>query len=400
MKGQEIDGAVIRQVRHSDLSYKISVIRWLCIVPAALLTVLLILPAPFYLLWIIAVGASELNLWIFLIGLFGAVCGIASYKLGQRGSLNLFGIALAFFVIFVTGRVSLQAYQVAAQERTQLSWTEYLSGAGCGLTPVTESRNLVYAKVDGTELKLDVYEPAARTESRPAIVVIHGGSWRLGRKSDFPKWDRWLAATGYVVFDIEYRLANRTAPFPAQLTDVRKAIEWVQDHATEYKVDKTRIALIGRSAGAQLALLAAYTPISSDRNISKSPIRCVVSFYGPTDMTWDYYHPAYPDVIGSQAVLRNYLAGTPDTVAQNYLAASPVVQITANSPASLFLQGGSDQIVRAENMAFMVTKLQAAHVPVECLYLPWANHGFDWNFNGWSSQISRYKIASFFKKYL
>jgi acetyl esterase/lipase len=371
---------------------------WICAVPTALATTLLILPAPTYSLWTVAVAASELSLWMFLIGLFAGICGIVSYKLGQRGRLTILVNLLCLFVVIVTGRLTIQAFEVAAREGVSLSWTEYIFGAGHGSMPAREWHDVVFESRN--PLRLDVYEPRSNRKSYPAIVVIHGGSWRRGKKSDFPQWDHWLAQQGYAVFDIEYRLANQDHPFPAQIIDVRKAVDWIQCHAAEYNVEKSRLALMGRSAGAQLALLAAYTASPTKQAGNNGPVRCVISFYGPTDLTWDYYHPAFPDVIGAQPVLRNYLGGSPDTVPQNYLAASPLQQVTSEACPSLLLHGGHDQIVKNENMDFLTAKLQGAQVSVDYLYLPWANHGFDWNYNGWSSQMARHNIARFLQKYL
>jgi acetyl esterase/lipase len=239
----------------------------------------------------------------------------------------------------------------------------------------------------------------------PAVIVIHGGSWKGGEKSDFASYDRWLAAGGRVVFDVEYRLANGAQRFPAQVLDIKCAIAWVKSHAAQYHVDPERLALLGRSAGGQLALLAAYTandPTLQPRSCDAqdTSVRAVISFYGPTDMAWDYTHPGRPDVIDTPRVFENYLGGSPASAPQAYASASPVEHVGPQSPPTLFLHGGHDQLVRPENVERIMPKLAAAGVAVTYVYLPWANHGFDYNFNGWGSQIAQAEIDKFLDGHL
>jgi acetyl esterase/lipase len=299
-----------------------------------------------------------------------------------------------------------------------LSWSRYFLGAGQAdvLASVDVQRDVEFAAPDGHPLRLDVYqaphpterEPQADGASRPlssAVIVIHGGSWSRGAKSDFETYDRWLAAGGRVVFDVEYRLANSSQRFPAQLTDIKCAIAWVKNHAAQYHVDPERLALLGRSAGGQLALLAAYTANDPTRQPAScdargTSVRAVISFYGPTDLAWDYTHPGRPDVIDTPRVLENYLGGSPASAPQAYASASPFEHVSAQSPPTLFLHGGHDQLVRPENVERIIPKLTAAGVPFTYVYLPWANHGFDYNFNGWSSQIAQAEIVKFLDGHL
>jgi acetyl esterase/lipase len=204
---------------------------------------------------------------------------------------------------------------------------------------------------------------------------------------------------------VVYRLANSAQHFPAQIIDIKCAIAWVKSHAVQYHVDPQRVALLGRSAGGQLALLAAYTaseqtsyPASCDG--SDTSVRAVISFYGPTDLVWDYTHPGRPDVIDTPHTLENYLGGSPANAPQTYASASPIEHVNAQSPPTLFLHGGHDQLVLAENVERIIPKLEAAGVPYTYIYLPWANHGFDYNFNGLNSQIAQAEISKFLDTHL
>ncbi|HEY0404733.1 MAG TPA: alpha/beta hydrolase [Pyrinomonadaceae bacterium] len=391
---------------------------WLIAAPGALLALLIVLPAPSYHLWLVAVGVSEWSVWLVLAGLLSLACGASVLIINRGRVVAWLGVMLSLVMIACGVVPVIEAYKVARQEGLSLSWSRYLFGARDTAAPfaVDEQRDVTFGNPDGHALRLDVYQPRssdgrdpqandANVALLPAIIVIHGGSWSGGVKSDFARHDRWLAASGRVVFDVEYRLAQDAQHFPAQLLDIKCAIVWVKSHAAEYHVDPERLALLGRSAGGQLALLAAYTgndtaqqPGSCDAQDTR--VRAVVSFYGPTDLAWDYTHPGRPDVIDTPRVLENYLGGSPDSAPQAYAAASPIEHVNAQSPPTLFLHGGHDQLVLAENVERVLPKLAAAGVPTTYVYLPWANHGFDYNFNGWGSQITQAEIDKFLDAYL
>ena len=135
----------------------------------------------------------------------------------------------------------------------------------------------VFNTLDGEKLTLDVFRPGYEHGPLPGVLVIHGGSWQNGNSREFLALNGYLAARDYVVFSINYRLAPKWK-FPAGRDDVLSAIAYLKVYAEELGLDPTRLVLFGRSAGGQLALLAAYTA-------SEPAIRGVVSVYGPTDLT-------------------------------------------------------------------------------------------------------------------
>ncbi|MFL6334305.1 MAG: alpha/beta hydrolase fold domain-containing protein [Pyrinomonadaceae bacterium] len=391
---------------------------WLIAAPGALLALLIILPAPSYYLWKVAVGVSEWSVWLLLAGLTSLSCGACTLRSGRRSASAWIGITLSLVTVVCAGVPVVGAYRIAAQRGVSLSWRRYFLGAGeaAALALIDVQRDVEFASPGGDPLRLDVYQPPYPTPREPqtggatrplspAVIVIHGGAWSGGEKSDFESYDRWLATGGRVVFDVEYRLANDARRFPAQLADIKCAIGWVGNHAAQYHVDPGRLALLGRSAGGQLALLAAYTatdptPGPGSCEAQETRVRAVISFYGPTDLAWDYTHPGRPDVIDTPRVLENYLGGSPAAASQAYTAASPAERVSAQAPPTLFLHGGHDQIVLAENVERIMPKLAAAGVTFTYVYLPWANHGFDYNFNGWSSQIAQAEIDKFLDGHL
>lgn len=105
----------------------------------------------------------------------------------------------------------------------------------------------------------------------------------------FPQWNAWLTAQGFVVFDVDYRLP----PEPNWRTateDVQQAVRWIKAWADTFGVDPAKIALMGRSAGGHLVLLAAYTAQESDTTevTTNATVRAVVAFCAPTDLRLGY----------------------------------------------------------------------------------------------------------------
>lgn len=156
--------------------------------------------------------------------------------------------------------------------------------------------DITYKTVDGLELKLDLYQPLSGTPDKfPVMVYIHGGGWAMGDKSEIHQDYRKdlmeaFLAKGYAVISIDYRLTDlENTHFPAPLIDCKDAVRWIYKHADHYQLDADQIGLWGSSAGANLALLIAYsadTDFSGDAELSGYPakVKYVLNHYGPVDL--------------------------------------------------------------------------------------------------------------------
>ena len=245
----------------------------------------------------------------------------------------------------------------------------------------------VYNVVNGERLTLDLYRPEFGVESRPVVMVIHGGGWTNGTKREFPSLSRYLAARGYVVASIDYRLAPEWR-FPAPQDDLVAAIQYVKDLETTHGVDPTRIALLGRSAGGQIAMMGAYA--STDRSI-----RGVISLYGPAALRWGYHNPATERIVDSSGALEDYLGGPPDTHGPQYDAAEPARSVTSASPPTLFIHGLRDEHVSPFHAEIVSARLLDEGVPHVVLRLPWATHGCDYVFSGPCGQLTTFAVEQF-----
>jgi acetyl esterase/lipase len=223
--------------------------------------------------------------------------------------------------------------------------------------------NVVYATVNGAALHLDVFEPLdLGYDTRPAVILIHGGSWMSFDKSTMSGMGRFLSHAGFVAFAVDYRLFKGTDNrWPAQLDDVQRAVRWVRANAGKYGVNPDHIGAFGHSAGAQLAALLGMedTRDNSDPALAKysSRVQAVVDVSGPSDFTTDHD----PD---GDAFLTKFLGGDEASHLDLWKDASPVFHVAKDSAPFLIVHGSKDEEVRISQSQELYDKLHAAGVPV------------------------------------
>ena len=116
--------------------------------------------------------------------------------------------------------------------------------------------DIPYVTGAGTDRQGDIYIPPGAGPF-PAIVLLHGGGWTVGDKCWLSTQSMSLEEAGFVAFTINYRLAP-TYCFPAPEQDTAAAISFLRAHASTYKIDPSKIGLLGTSAGGQIAVMTAY----------------------------------------------------------------------------------------------------------------------------------------------
>lgn len=254
-------------------------------------------------------------------------------------------------------------------------------------SPRVRRSRVAYAARAGSALELDLYQPPAPGAPAPCVIVVHGGSWAGGDSAQLPALNGYLAARGYVVAALSYRLAPEH-PFPAARDDVLAAIAYLQERAPQLGIDPHRLVVLGRSAGAQLALLVAYTA-------GNPAIRGAIGFYGPADLVYGHAHPARKSVIDSVGVIERYLGGSPAAVPEIYQAAAPITHVRPDSPPTLLIHGRRDTLVAPIQSQKLAARLAEAGCTHMLLELPWAEHACDANLSGPSGQLSTYAIERF-----
>ncbi|MFC7116047.1 alpha/beta fold hydrolase [Natronoarchaeum sp. GCM10025703] len=207
---------------------------------------------------------------------------------------------------------------------------------------VTVHRDVPYREVAGETLRLDIYEPTDRKGPLPVAVLVRGGGFVIGDKGEFARHAIDFASDGFLAIEPQYRLAPEW-PFPAALSDVRAAVEWVRDEGKQYDADPDRLAGVGHSAGANLVALAAATANGAEE-ADASPLAAVVGYSGIYDFrAFDTaeFDPDEPDIHAQ------YLGGTIKEVPETYERASPAARIDDSTPPTLLLHGADDDVLPA-----------------------------------------------------
>jgi acetyl esterase/lipase len=240
----------------------------------------------------------------------------------------------------------------------------------------------------GRTEKLDVYLPDGAAGPRPAVVYFHGGGWVKGDKATNREKEIGgsLASAGYVFVTANYKLGNRV--WPTNLEDCRSAVRFIRSRASEYNVDPSRIAAMGASAGAHLALLVAYmgdaresTPSGLYPGVSVK-VRAVVELYGITDLLTrrDVNADGTPKATLDDAHSVEMLGVGRAEGEAVWREASPVSHVNASVPPTLIIQGLADQIVDHAQATELADALQAQGAEHELLLLPGVRHMFDLQF--------------------
>jgi acetyl esterase/lipase len=269
--------------------------------------------------------------------------------------------------------------------------------------------DLTYASLAGYRpLSLDLYKPASSAQPRPLVIYLHGGGWQSGHTRHSGAFEDWpgvlasIAARGYVVASIEYRLSGE-APFPAAVQDVKAAIQWLRAHATQFGIDKSRAVVWGGSAGGQLAALvgascgaAALEPPSAAANQRPEPgaasampaataaampgvesdcVQGVIAWYGIFDFSELANQPAQADAPLDSRY--RYLGCAPGKCSTSTLAAAgAITYVDSRDPPVLMIHGVNDHTVPIAQSRSYLAALRAKGVKAELLEIPAVDHSF------------------------
>lgn len=367
------------------------------------LSIWIVLPAPILGLLPLAVGAPEVSLALAGLGGLTMVGGLL--RLRSVGSSPLTALTLGLAgVTLVLGLVPIALLPSAITEadRSMAAVIGPVS-AGRGHPGLRrQSRPLVLRDwllgLPSVSVTSDVLTPGGSVQPmriyrpvssgpHPALVVIYGGAWQRGSIANDAALNQQLAAQGYVVIAIAYRHAPAHR-FPAQIEDVEAAIDYIDRNRQPLGISG-KVALMGRSAGAHLAMLAAY------RNPDR--IRAVVNYYGPVNLLAGYDDRPSPDPLDSRRVLEIFLGVSPraEADAARYRQASPWFQVRSGLPPTLLIYGGRDHVVMARFGRAMADRLRSQGNQAVFIEIPWAEHAFDAVDRGISSQMALYYTQQF-----
>jgi acetyl esterase/lipase len=262
-------------------------------------------------------------------------------------------------------------------------------------------RDLVYKRINGRPLRLDLYCPEKASSPSPVILWINAGGWSHGRKEDYSPVISFVS-DGYAVASIELRLSGE-APFPAQIEDCKAAVRWLRANAAKYNLDANRIGAGGHSGGGHLAALLGTSggvqelEGSGDSMSYSSRVQAVCDASGPSDIL-RLYHDASDPSTGTKPKAISYidafLGGPAEQNKEKAIAASPITYVSKDDPPFLIIHGEKDFGVPVSQAELLAAALKAAGVETTLEITP-RGHSL-----GLGGPRLRSIVKAFFDKYL
>lgn len=217
----------------------------------------------------------------------------------------------------------------------------------------------------------------AAPRGAPVVLAIYGGAWERGSPQNDARLNAIIASWGYRVRALNYPHAPG-ARWPAQREAILREID---------SQPSGRIAVLGHSSGAQLAILAAA--------LRPQRISAVITYESPVDLRLAYEYPPQPDVVGIRHILLDLCGGTPEQQAACYRTASPRYSVRAGMPPVLMIAAGRDHVAPLAFEQLLRDKLRGDGVSVTYLELPWADHAFEYIPAGFHDRIALWYLRRF-----
>ncbi|HVJ68987.1 MAG TPA: alpha/beta hydrolase, partial [Caulifigura sp.] len=232
------------------------------------------------------------------------------------------------------------------------------SGAICCADDVIVETGVEYSRAGDEPLLLNLARPGSQQKA-PAILCIHGGGFRAGKREGWDARCKKMAERGYVAATVTYRLAPQHQ-FPAAIHDVKAAVRWLRANAEKYHIDPERIGVVGDSAGGHLAQFLGVTggvpgfEGTGGAADQSSRVTCVVNYYGPSDFT-----KSYGKSVDAAEVLPLWLGGDVEHERHRHILASPLNWVTPDAAPTLLIHGTEDKYVAFEQAQWMFDRLKA-----------------------------------------
>lgn len=246
--------------------------------------------------------------------------------------------------------------------------------------------DVVYRTLGNRKLKVDIYYPKTKVSKLyPAVLLIHGGGWVSGSKENQRPMAQRLAREGFVAITVEYRLSQE-AKYPAGVIDIKSALDWTRKNAEKYHLDKNKIAVLGASAGAQLATLVGVTPGISFYRENACELSDEVQAIVNVDGIVSFIHPEAAEE-GEIAGL--WLGGSKDENPANWKEASPLEYVDKNTPPTIFINSAQPRFHAGRDD--MIKMLENNSIYCEVHTIPNSPHSF-WLVHPWFETTVTYTV--------
>jgi esterase/lipase len=249
---------------------------------------------------------------------------------------------------------------------------------------LNSSYDLVYNTIESRELHLDAYFKIGKI-AHPAVILIHGGGWKSGNKSQMKIFAQEIASKGYSCFAVEYRLSPE-AKYPAAIFDVKNAIKFIKRNTKKFNVNSNKVAVLGCSSGGQMAALVGTTNnntgFEDNNGLNKnSSVQAIVDIDG----ILAFKHPESEE----GKVASEWLGGTYEEQPEIWKQAAALSHVDKNTPPMLFMN--SDMLRFHAGRDDMIAVLNQYKIYNEVKNIHNSPHSF-WFFEPWFTPMVDYTI--------
>lgn len=253
---------------------------------------------------------------------------------------------------------------------------------------ITAATNIIYKTIGNRQLHIDIFYPTTKNKNGyPGVVMIHGGGWRSGDRTQTIPIGQQLAAKGYVAIAVEYRLTPE-AIYPESVYDLKALIRWMLANAKTYHLDQRKIATMGFSSGGQLAALVGTTnglsafEDSGDNRNHSSDVQAIID----VDGILAFKHPESEE----GAVAASWLGGTYEEKPKTWLDASPLTHVDKKTPPVLFINSSLPRFHAGRDD--MIKKMELFKTYTEVHTIADTPHPF-WFFDPWFNMVVMYTVG-------
>jgi len=249
--------------------------------------------------------------------------------------------------------------------------------------------------VEGKDLKAAIYRPKEGSAPAPVLVYIHGGGFMAGTNTETAADLRWFADWGWLVVSVDYRVFGPNEPtWDKAPPDATCGLVWAGANAARLGGDPGRIALLGDSAGGNLAINIGFAA-ADGRAVSgcggEVPVPRAIAVQYPAVDPVATYERGFP-IPGFEPsmLMEGYVGGTPQDYPDRIAAIASANFITQRAPPTLIIEPENDSLVVSDGVYGFADKALAAGVNLELVRIPFANHIYNQiAFNSLGNQAGR-----------
>lgn len=310
--------------------------------------------------------------------------------------LKLNYIGICFFVSVLTAR-SQNTFEIDTSYTIHSAFKKHVKQypdiqivKPQGFENVIEEKDIEYKDLGYRKLHLDAYYNTSKA-LKPAVILIHGGGWKSGNKSLMEPLAQHIASKGFACFTVEYRLSLE-AIYPAGIFDVKRAIQFVKANANNFNIDSEKVAVLGCSAGGQMAALIGTTNHNKAFEDTQSAYKQSSSVNAIIDIDGilAFKHPQSEE--GESASL--WLGGNAEKNLETWINASALTHTDQNTPPILFISSKHDRFQAGRDDMIKILDQYTIYNQVESF--PNAPHSF-WLFHPWFEDTVDY-VTKFLDK--